>query len=105
MQASLTEISKHKPAEGILRKILWMGGEARGMQYIKKLDEAALIRLQALEKNLESCIVALEKQPQIANLFVAEIRELQSLEQELHNIRLAHKCKFISELLKIKREG
>ncbi len=75
------------------------------MQYVKGPDEAALNRLQILEEKLECCIMILEKNPQIASLFTTEIRELQSLEQELHNTRLAYKCKFISELLKIKREG
>jgi hypothetical protein len=58
----------------------------------KKLDEPDLVRLQAIEKDLGCCIVALERGPKFASISETQLRRLQSLEQEIDAIVLAYEC-------------
>ena len=56
-----------------------------------RLDREKLARLTALEAKLGSWVVAVEPKVELANLSEAELRELQTAEQELGVILLAYK--------------
>ena len=60
------------------------------MRYAR-LDREKLARLTALEAKLGSWVVAVEPEVELANLSDAELRELQTAEQELGVILLAYK--------------
>lgn len=60
------------------------------MRYAR-LDREKLARLTALEAKLGSWVVAVEPAVELANLSDAEVRELQTAEQELDVILLAYK--------------
>lgn len=58
---------------------------------IAQLDDSALSRVQALEKELGTYIVALEPQTPYARLTDAQIQHIKALEQELGVILLAYR--------------
>jgi len=62
------------------------------VQHTKKLDDVGLSKLQALERKLGCCIVALERQPQPATLSEAQLEELQAMEREMDAILVAYTC-------------
>jgi len=58
--------------------------------HIKKLDKAGLTKLRSLESKLGCWVVALEKQPKLADMSVDQLKELQALEKELDATLLAY---------------
>lgn len=62
------------------------------VQPIKKLDDASLNKLWALENKLGCCIVALEQQPRPMQLSGAQLKELQAMEKEIGAILVAYRC-------------
>jgi hypothetical protein len=58
----------------------------------KKLDEAGLAKLQTLENDLGHCLVALEPQPELADISEKGLQRLQSLEKEIDAILVAYNC-------------
>jgi hypothetical protein len=67
-----------------------MGTEVVMALGYKKLDEASLAKLQALENETGYCVVALERQPELADISETELREIQSLEKEMDAVLLAY---------------
>lgn len=61
-------------------------------QQVKKLDDAGLRKLQALETKLGCCIVALERQTRPVTLSQTQLEELQAMEREMDTILVAYKC-------------
>lgn len=59
--------------------------------YFKNMDAARLAKLEALEKELGCCLVALEPE-QIAQISQSQIKKLQSFEKESETILLAYSC-------------
>lgn len=59
---------------------------------IAQLDEARLARLRALEDELGTCIVALEREFHLADLSEEQLKRLQAVEQELGVVLLAYEC-------------
>lgn len=58
----------------------------------KNLNEVDLTKVQSLETKLGFCIVALEKQPALADISDEELTELRSLEEGMDAVLLAYKC-------------
>jgi hypothetical protein len=59
---------------------------------IKKLNDSALGRVQALESRLGCCVVALENQAAPAGLSDSQVGELQKLEKEIGAVLVAYNC-------------
>ena len=59
---------------------------------IAALDRARLEKLQALEKGLGTCLVAVEKQDGFDDLSEEQLKGLTAAEQEMGAILLAYKC-------------
>ena len=62
------------------------------MPRVKSIDKADLAKVQALEQQLGCCIVALEPQPQLAEISQDQLKQLQSLEKKMNAVLLAYKC-------------
>ncbi len=63
------------------------------MYSAKRLDKANMDKIQDLEKKLDLCVVAWEKNPQIAQLSDSQLVELKNLEKEMGAILVAYDCK------------
>ena len=59
---------------------------------IKELKPGDLEKLQGLEKKWGHCIVAYDASPAPAELSSDELKEVQSLEQELGAVLVDYKC-------------
>ena len=57
---------------------------------LANLDEASLARIQRMEEQLDTLILALEPYHPLAKLEDAQIKRLQELEQELGVVLLAY---------------
>ena len=60
--------------------------------HLKKLDEAALARLKALEGKTGKCVVAFETSPRLADVSEAELEEMRSAEKEMDAVLVAYAC-------------
>ena len=58
---------------------------------VAQLDDKALSKIQTLEKELGTYIVALEPQTPYARLTDAQVQQVKALEQELGIILLAYR--------------
>jgi hypothetical protein len=61
-------------------------------EMVKKLDDAALGKVKALESHLGCCVVALEPAPRPAKLTDAQLVELRAMEKELKAVLVAYSC-------------
>ena len=59
----------------------------------KRLDKSGMDKIQQLEKKLDYCVVAWEQTPRIAKLSESQIKELQSVENEMKAVLVAYDCK------------
>ena len=59
---------------------------------IAQLDEARLSKLQTLEKEMDACVVAVEKETQFADLSEAQLKKLQAAEKDMDVVLLAYAC-------------
>ena len=59
---------------------------------IAQLDKARLSKLQALEKDVGACVVAVEKETQFADLSEAQLKKLQAAEKDMDVVLLAYAC-------------
>ncbi len=59
---------------------------------IKKLDNASLARLQALEREIGCGIIAYEPVPKLATLTQPQLQRLQAVERESKAVLLAYEC-------------
>ncbi len=59
----------------------------------KKLDESGLEKVQALEKRLNCCIVALDQPNKVAEISKADLEQIKSLEKDLDAVLVAYQCK------------
>jgi len=57
------------------------------------LDNEGLDKVQALERELGACVVALERQVELLDLDEEELEKLQDAEQELGVVLMAYRCK------------
>ena len=57
---------------------------------VAKLDKGSLAKVQALEKKLGCCLVALEPELRLAELSPADIKRVQAAERELGVLLLAY---------------
>jgi hypothetical protein len=57
---------------------------------VKRLDEASLKKLKALEGQLGCCVVAFEPPPRPARLTDAQLVELRAMEKELKAVLVAY---------------
>jgi hypothetical protein len=60
--------------------------------HLKKLDEVALARLEALEGKTGKCVVAFEVSPQLDDVSEAELKEIRSTEKEMNAVLVAYAC-------------
>ena len=60
---------------------------------VAKLDKARLATVQALEKKLGCCLVALEPEFCMARLSAAQLTRLKAVEKELGVVLLAYQAK------------
>lgn len=60
---------------------------------VAKLNKGSLAKVQALEKKLGCCLVALEPELRLAELSQAEIKRLQAAERDLGVLLLAYQPK------------
>ena len=56
-----------------------------------RLTASQLKKIQALEKELNACLLAVEKTPTIASLSKEDLEKIQKLEKELGLILVAYK--------------
>lgn len=59
--------------------------------HIAKLEPAELERLRQLEDRLGSCLVAVDRPPEFADLSPQELAELKAAEQAFGRVLLAYK--------------
>jgi hypothetical protein len=57
---------------------------------LAKLDEQSLAKLQSMEQELDTCILALEPKYPLAKLNADQVSRLQALENELGVVLLAY---------------
>ena len=60
---------------------------------VAKLDKARLSKVQALEKKLGCCLVALEPEFCLARLTAAQVERLKAAEKDLGVVLLAYQAK------------
>ena len=60
---------------------------------IKKLDQAGLDKVKALESKLGGCILAVEGAPKPATISNVQLTELQATEKEMGAVLIAYQCK------------
>jgi hypothetical protein len=60
---------------------------------VAKLDKTRLAKVQALEKNLGCCLVALEPEFCLAQLTAAQVKRLKTAEKDLGVVLLAYEAK------------
>jgi len=56
------------------------------------LDEARLSRLRNFERQIGTCLVALEPKAELADLTSEQLQQLQAAERELGVVLLAYSC-------------
>jgi hypothetical protein len=59
---------------------------------VAQLDQGQLNKLQALEKDVGTCLVAMEQETRFADLTEAQLKRLQAGEKDLGVILLAYEC-------------
>jgi hypothetical protein len=59
---------------------------------VAQLDQDQLKKLHALEKDVGTCLVAVEQEAQLADLTDAQLKRLQAGEKDLGVILLAYDC-------------
>jgi len=65
----------------------------RARMKVAKLDKGSLAKVQALEKKLGCCLVALEPEYCLARLSAAQVKRLAAAERELGVVLLAYQPK------------